>query len=108
MLPVVLECTRRRILCAILCVKAQPRAGGMAKGNPMSDRTTTTAPDATAIEEALLRIRVAADIVDTIGEALTGEAHANTLILMASDLEHAVETIRPVVQYLIENRRAAA
>ena len=73
-----------------------------------TDRITTAAPDATTIENALLRIRVAADIVETIGEALSREDHANALILMAGDIEDAVETIRPVVQHLIDNRRAAA
>ena len=67
----------------------------------------TTAPDATSIEEALLRIRVAANIVETI-EALRGqgERHADTLILMAGDLEVSIETIKPVVPYLM--RRDAA
>ena len=73
----------------------------------MTDRTTTAAPDPTAIEEALLRIRVAANVVETIGEAQTG-AHANTLILMAGDVERAVEAIRPVVSYLMASRRDAA
>ncbi len=82
----------------------------MHKGNPMTDRIPTTIPDATAIEEALLRIKVAANIVNTVAEVLRGdgERHGNTLILMASDLEEAAETIMPVVQHLIDNSGRAA
>ena len=83
----------------------------------MTDRTTTTrraepagttAPDATSIEEAMLRIKVAANIVETIAEALRGQGErlADTLILMAGDLEASIETIKPVVPYLM--RRDAA
>ena len=72
--------------------------------------TTTTAPDATTIEEALLRIQVVADIINTLGQALRGqhERHGNTLILMCGDLEDAANTIRPVVGHLIAERRDAA
>ena len=78
----------------------------------MTDRIPTTTPDATTVEEALMRIRVAAHVVETIAEVVHQHCpqHSNALVQMTTDIENAVETIYPVVQHLLnqQNRRDAA